>query len=73
MIGKDAKFNYLYVKLKPVFKTPSQLISKLVDNVKIHLGCNFEGFMLEGRVAIVLFENYCATNLVHISDVPTIY
>ena len=70
MIGKDAKFDYLYVKLKLAFKTSSQFLSKLVENVKIHLGCNFEGFMLEGRVAIVLFENCCATNLAHISDVP---
>jgi len=69
MIGKDAKFDYLYVKLKPAFKTSSQLLNKLVENMKIRLGCNFEGFMLEGRVAIVLFENCCATNLAHISDV----
>src|SRR6266542_2441160 len=71
MISKEAKFDYLYVKLKLTLKTSSQLLSKLVENVKIRLSCNFEGFMLERRVAIVLFENCCATNLAHISDVPS--
>ena len=61
---------FLYVKSKMAFKTYYKSLSKLVERLKLRLRCNFERFLLgHENVTLIFFENCCATNLAHKTDV----
>jgi hypothetical protein len=74
MIGKDEKINRLYLKLKTVFVTFFQPLSKLGEQVKIRLFRSFKSFILKEKVLSYFFLKIaCATNLAHKKGVRAIF
>jgi len=47
MIGKDDKISYYILKSKSAFKLSFQTLSKLEEQIILHLQCNFESFKLK--------------------------
>lgn len=55
MIGKDGKINHLYVKSKLTFKTFFRMLSKLTEQVKLHLHYKFKSFYAKEKILNDLF------------------
>ena len=65
MISKDDFFILLYIKSKTAFKPYSKPLSKLVEQLKLRLQCNFERLLLEHKNVTLIFLKIAAPQIWH--------